>query len=95
MSKDKESECGCAGVFNSTYCLSILAQIFEEENALHNLENFVSKNGANHYQVSLNQEKTKLKKLKSPLILKKYLNLGREKIRIFDPTFPLFWKVEN
>tara|TARA_B100001057_G_C22871553_1_gene959228 strand:- start:17938 stop:18978 length:1041 start_codon:yes stop_codon:yes gene_type:complete len=95
LSKDKESECGCAGVFNSTYCLSILAQIFEYENTLHNLENFVSKNGAYHYAVTLNKEKTRLKKLKTPLILKKYLNIDGEKIRIFDPTFPIFWRVEN
>ena len=26
LTQDKESECGCAGVFNSTYCLSILTQ---------------------------------------------------------------------
>ena len=41
FTKDKESACGCAGVFNTTYCLSILAQLFENENALYNLEKFI------------------------------------------------------
>ena len=34
LTKDKESACGCAGVFNATYCLSILAQLFDNEKSL-------------------------------------------------------------
>ena len=54
--QDKENDCGCAGVFNSTYCIPILAQLFENEKSLENLENFVSKNGAKHYNLKLNKE---------------------------------------
>ena len=90
---DKESECGCAGVFNATYCLPILAQIFDNENSIENLENFVSKNGAKHYNLGLNKEKIKLKRVNKKLILKKYLDVGHEKIRIFEPNFPIFWTV--
>ena len=50
------------GVFNATYCLPILAQIFDSnENSIENLENFVSKNGAEHYNLGLNKEKLNLK----------------------------------
>merc|ERR1711991_866286 len=34
LKNDKESECGCAGVFNATYCMSILAQIFDDNDSL-------------------------------------------------------------
>lgn len=91
--KDKESACGCAGVFNSTYSLSILAQIFEMNSALNNLENFVSLNGANHYKLPVNTKKIKLIKKNNPINFKKSINVGKECIIIFDPNFPVYWDV--
>ena len=90
---DKESDCGCAGVFNSTYSIPILAQIFENEKALINLEKFVSINGAKHYNLNLNKEKIKLKKISKKLNLKKHLIVQGDSIRVFDPGFSIFWKV--
>lgn len=95
LTSDKESSCGCAGVFNSTYCLSILAQIFEEENSLNNLERFVSINGAKHYNLTTNNEKIKVIKSDKPLKFKKVLNFSKQKITIFNPEFPVYWKVVN
>ncbi|MDA8687873.1 dihydroorotase, partial [bacterium] len=63
FSNDKESACGCAGIFNATYCLSVVTQIFDNENSLSNLEKFVSKNGAKHYNLHTNKERVKLIKL--------------------------------
>lgn len=92
---DKESDCGCAGVFNATYCLPILAQIFDNQNSIETLECFVSKNGAKHYGLELNKEKIKLFKNKDKkLNLKKYLRIDESKIQIFNPNFPIFWDVE-
>jgi len=93
LTTDKESECGCAGVFNSTYCISILAQLFDNENALPQLENFISKNGAKHYNLNINKEKITLIKSSQNLIFKKYLDVNEQKIKIFDPDFPVFWEV--
>ena len=90
---DKESACGCAGVFNSTYCMSILAQLFDNENALPKLENFTSKNGAKHYNLNVNKEKIRLIKSTKKLIFKKYLNYNQQKIKIFEPDFFVFWRV--
>ena len=94
LSKDKESSCGCAGIFNSTYCLPILAQIFDNENLIKNLEKFVSKNGALHYNLKFNKEKIKLVKLSKNLIFKKSIRIKKESIKIFAPDFPVFWNVE-
>ena len=93
FTSDKESACGCAGVFNATYCLPILAQIFDNEKSINKLENFVSKNGARHYNLKSNKEKIKLIKLPERLIFKKYLNINKEKVKIFEPDFSIFWKV--
>jgi dihydroorotase len=93
LTSDKESACGCAGVFNSTYCISILAQLFDNENALPQLENFISKNGAQHYNLNINKEKIILIKSSQNLIFKKYLDVNEQKIKIFEPDFLVFWKV--
>ena len=90
---DKESACGCAGIFNATYCVSILAQLFDNENALPQLENFISKNGAQHYNLNINKEKITLIKSSQNLIFKKYLDVNEQKIKIFEPDFLVFWKV--
>ena len=95
LTKDKESACGCAGVFNAKYCLPILTQLFERENSLDQIENFVSKNGARHYNLGFNKEKIILYKSKKKLEFKQSLNVGNEKINIFNPNFPVFWRVSN
>ena len=89
----KENSCGCAGIFNSTYCLSILAQIFDNQNLLINLEKFVSINGSKHYNLKTNKEKIKLIKINNKLKIKKNLVFKNQKIKIFNPDFPIFWKV--
>ena len=54
----------CAGIFNASYCISILAQIFEENKAMKNLEKFTSINGAK-YGLIPNKAKIKLQRRKS------------------------------
>ena len=92
---EKESECGCAGIFNATYCLSILAQIFDNNKKISNLENFVSRNGAKHYNLNNNQEKIIMIKSKQALFFQKNLVVNQQKIKIFEPNFPVFWKVNS
>ena len=41
----KEQACGCAGCFTATNTISLLAHVFEQENALDLLEAFISLNG--------------------------------------------------
>ena len=95
LTTDKESACGCAGVFNSTYCLSILAQIFDNEKVLPNLEKFVSRNGANHYNLKTNDETIVMVKSNQALSFKEYLNINEQMIKIFKPDFPVFWTISN
>jgi len=59
---DKESSCGCAGLFNAPYALESYAQTFEEEGALDKLEGFASENGSRFYGLPLNDRKIVLEK---------------------------------
>ena len=59
---DKESSCGCAGLFNAPYALESYAQIFEEEGALDKLEAFASENGPRFYGLALNEKSVVLEK---------------------------------
>jgi dihydroorotase len=93
--EDKESACGCAGVFNSTYCLSIITELFDRNNSLGNLEKFVSINGANHYDVEVGTSKIKLEKFKKPISFKNSVKIRNNDIIIFQPHFPVFWKVKS
>jgi len=95
LTHDKESPCGCAGIFNATYCLPLLAQIFDNENSLDNLESFVSKNGSNHYNLEFNKEKIKIKKLLKPLLINKSLKFKGGEIIIFNSEIPIFWEVKK
>lgn len=93
LKNDKENCCGCAGVFNAKYCLSILAQIFDNKNSINQLENFVSINGAKHYNLETNKEKITLIRDQNPLTFEKFLNVGNEEIKVFNPNFNIYWKV--
>lgn len=58
----KESACGCAGIYTAHAALELYAEIFEKENALDKLEAFASEYGARFYGLPLNTEYITLKK---------------------------------
>ena len=51
---DKQSACGCAGIFNAPVALETCAEAFEQDGALDRLEAFVSEHGARFYRLPLN-----------------------------------------
>jgi len=59
---DKESSCGCAGIFNAPHALEHYVQVFDEENALGKFEAFASLNGPAFYGLPVNQQKVTLEK---------------------------------
>jgi len=95
LTKDKENACGCAGIFNAINCVSILAQLFDNENSLSNLEKFISINGAKHYNLNINKEKITLIKSSFNLIFQEYLYVNKQRIKIFEPDFLVFWRVAD
>lgn len=51
---DKESGCGCAGIYTAHAAIELYAEAFEEAGALDRLEGFASVHGPEHYRLPLN-----------------------------------------
>ena len=89
----KEAPCGCAGVFNAPNTLSCLAHVFEEEGALDKLEAFCSLNGPAFYGLPPNEEMISLIKGDDPITYPEKIETGAGPVTVFDPGFPLYWRV--
>ena len=69
---EKESSCGCAGIYSALNAMEIYAEIFDQNNAIEKLENFCSKFGADFYKLNQSKEKLKLTRSKNkvPTVIK-------------------------
>lgn len=86
--------CGCAGCFTATNTLSILAEVFEQEGALHRLEAFTSLNGPKFYRLPVNDGKITLTK-GAPVSYPDHIDTEDGPVTVFDPMMPLHWRVEG
>jgi dihydroorotase len=59
---DKESACGCAGIYSAHNAIELYAEVCEFAGLLGNLEAFASFNGADFYGLPRNKEKITLEK---------------------------------
>jgi len=89
----KEHACGCAGCFTATNTLSCLAEVFEAEGALDNLEAFTSLNGPAFYGLPANEDRITLIK-GAPVTYPEKIESADGPVTIFDPGFALHWRVE-
>ena len=80
--------------FSAPNALGYIAQIFEEDSALNNLENFISINGAKFYNLSLNSTLSKFTKFKDAIEYPSKIKVGKGLITVFNPGYPLYWKNE-
>ena len=60
--REKESACGCAGVFSAHAAIELYAEAFEKANRLEKLEGFASHFGADFYGLERNTDTITLKK---------------------------------
>jgi dihydroorotase len=90
--QDKESACGCAGIFTAPLALELYAQVFEEERALNRLEAFASLNGPRFYRLSPNTETVML--VQSSWQPPETLLVGDEvRVRVFCPEGTARWRL--
>jgi dihydroorotase len=89
----KESSCGCAGIYSAAYAMELYASIFESRNALGKLENFSSKFGADFYK--LPYSKSKIKLIKEEFIIPARINIGNEEIIPFFAGETLSWQLSE
>ena len=85
--------CGCAGVFNASFAIEILAQLFDNLGALDNLEGFVSLHGADFYRLPYNKQTLRLFKSDTMLEMPKTLQTEEGNITLFDPQMPVYWQI--
>ncbi len=90
----KEHACGCAGVFSATNTMSCLAEVFEEDGALDALEAFASMNGPAFYGLPANEDRMTLVK-GDPVAYPAKIATEDGPVTVFDPGFPLHWRVED
>ncbi len=90
----KECACGCAGIYTAPNTMSCLAHVFEEESALDRLESFTSLNGPAWYGLPVNGETMTLVRQDEPVLYPPKCDTGSEQITVFDPMFPLYWRVQ-
>ncbi|MCM2396812.1 dihydroorotase [Rhizobium sp. S95] len=89
----KECACGCAGIYTSINTMSCLAHVFEQEDALDRLEAFASLNGSAWYGLAPNDETIMLERGEEPVEFPAKIETGAGPVTVFDPMFPLFWRV--
>lgn len=92
---NKESSCGCAGCFTATNTMSLLAHVFDQENALDQLEKFASLNGPAHYGLAPNADHITLTKTDSPVIFPEKIETGDGPVTVFNPGQDIHWQVSN
>ncbi len=88
----KENACGCAGCFTAPIAMSCLAEVFDEADALGNLEAFTSLNGPAFYGVPPNEDSILLEKT-SLIEVPDQVETGVGPVTVFDPGRPLHWRV--
>lgn len=86
--------CGCAGVFSAPNTLSCLAEVFDVAGRLRQLEAFVSLNGPAFYGLPPNEARVTLVR-GDPVAYPATLPTGDGPVTVFDPGFPLHWRVED
>ncbi|MEO1488785.1 MAG: dihydroorotase [Pseudomonadota bacterium] len=64
---DKESACGCAGIFGAPVALESYVTVFDDEGALDRFEAFASLNGPAFYKMPVNQETVTLQRIDAPV----------------------------
>jgi len=89
----KEHACGCAGCFTATNTMSVLAEVFEQEDALDKLEAFASLNGPAFYRLPPNEGAITLRK-GDPVTYPTKIESSDGPVTVFDPGYPLHWHVE-
>ncbi len=88
----KLSACGCAGIFTAPVTMACLAHVFEDAGALAQLESFAALNGPAFYRLPANEPRITLEKgdIWSPPAR---IDTGAGAVTVFDPGFPLRWRV--
>lgn len=91
LKEHKESGCGCAGIYTAPFALNLYAQAFSMNDKLEKLNDFMSKFGAQFYQLPENKDKIELKK--EPFLIPSHYSFGSKKVIPVGANSELLWSV--
>ena len=89
----KESTCGCAGIYSAPFALALYTQVFDEINQLQKLNPFMSRFGAEFYQLPLNQEEIEL--IKSPQLIPDFMPFGADRVVPMAAGETMQWSIND
>ena len=89
----KESDCGCAGIFNAPFALESYVTVFDEEGALEHFEAFASLNGPAFYGLPVNEGTVTL--VKAPIDVPAQVEGGEAEIVPFHAGETLRWRLAS
>lgn len=87
----KESSCGSAGIYSACAGIELYAEVFDQQNALPQLENFASRYGAEFYKLPVNSDTITL--VKKPQIMPKTLSFGNDTVVPLLAGKTLHWRI--
>ncbi|MCX7566204.1 dihydroorotase [Sulfitobacter sp. F26169L] len=87
--ENKLLPCGCAGCFTAPNTMAILAEVFEQDGALEQLEAFTSLNGPAFYGLPPNGETLTL--VRETPQFPAHIDTPDGPVTVFDPAMPLHW----
>ena len=90
---DKESDCGCAGIYSAHAGLELYAEAFEAAGALDRLEGFASHHGAQFYRLPPNTERVAL--VREPWTVPSSYPFGADELRPFRADEEIGWRFEG
>ena len=88
---NKETDCGCAGIFTAHAAMAFYAEVFEQAGTLEKLEAFASFYGADFYQLPRNTARITLKK--EDWKIPAQLEFAEEKLIPLRAGQRLSWKI--
>lgn len=90
---DKQSACGCAGIFSAHAAIELYAEAFADAGRLDRLEAFASHHGADFYRLPRNQESITL--TKNPWTVSRTLEFGQHDLTPFRAGAEVAWSLEG
>jgi len=89
---EKESDCGCAGIFSAPTAMQVYTQVFDEEGALDKLEAFASINGPDFYGLAVNEGTVTL--VRDVVAVPERVETAESEIvMVFRPDAGLNWRI--
>ena len=90
---DKQSSCGCAGIFSAHAAIELYAEAFAQVGRLDRLEAFASHHGADFYRLPRNQETITLAKI--PWTVSRTIDFGQQDLTPLRAGGEVAWRLER